>query len=238
VDNEYQQCGRLTPRPRVAGRGEVCGADGAVASALFDALHTLRVRTRTRPFPSCSPQNVAKFAGHAGLITSMSFSENGYYLATSATDGVKLWDLRKLKNFRTLTPYEGAGAGGCASVDFDRSGLYLTVGGADARVYGIKQDWGVVQTFPDLPQQVHSAVHVLFTCFLLCTRVWSWDIVQTLPDLLQQVRSCSCSRRCGCSFLGGRHLVPLAVPPTICLNSCAASPAELQSNSAFRSRQL
>ena len=31
-----------------------------------------------------------------------------YYLATGAADGVKLWDLRKLKNFKTLTPYEGA----------------------------------------------------------------------------------------------------------------------------------
>ena len=32
----------------------------------------------------------------------MSFSENGYYLATAAEDGVKLWDLRKLKNFKSL----------------------------------------------------------------------------------------------------------------------------------------
>lgn len=31
-----------------------------------------------------------------------------YYLATGAADGVKLWDLRKLKNFKTLTPYDGA----------------------------------------------------------------------------------------------------------------------------------
>ena len=32
----------------------------------------------------------------------MSFSENGYYLATTADDGVKLWDLRKLKNFKSI----------------------------------------------------------------------------------------------------------------------------------------
>ena len=31
-----------------------------------------------------------------------------YYLATGAADGIKLWDLRKLKNFKTLTPYDGA----------------------------------------------------------------------------------------------------------------------------------
>lgn len=131
-----------------------------------------------------------------------------YYLATSAADGVKLWDLRKLKNFRTLTPYEGGAP--TTSVNFDHSGeprrtpqagcdkhflhlptrlglggrglhlrtllllrgrttdgvsfsrvsrdagLFLAVGGADVRVYGVKQDWSVVQTFPDLPQQVRS----------------------------------------------------------------------------------
>lgn len=54
-------------------------------------------------------QNVAKFEGHSGAICGMSFSENGYYLATCAADGVKLWDLRKLKNFKTIIPYgEGA----------------------------------------------------------------------------------------------------------------------------------
>ena len=57
----------------------------------------------------CAPQNVAKFEGHRGAICSLSFSENGYYLATCASDGVKLWDLRKLKNFKTISPYaEGA----------------------------------------------------------------------------------------------------------------------------------
>ena len=51
---------------------------------------------------SCAPQNAASFTGHKGAVHSMSFSENGYYLATTADDGVKLWDLRKLKNFKTL----------------------------------------------------------------------------------------------------------------------------------------
>lgn len=43
---------------------------------------------------------MAKFDGHEGRINGISFSENGYYMATAASDGVKLWDLRKLKNFR------------------------------------------------------------------------------------------------------------------------------------------
>ena len=47
---------------------------------------------------------MATFPGHSGPITALSFSENGYYLATAADDAVvKLWDLRKLKNFKNIT---------------------------------------------------------------------------------------------------------------------------------------
>ncbi|GAB4816363.1 hypothetical protein N2152v2_003409 [Parachlorella kessleri] len=71
------------------------------------------------------------------------------------------WDLRKLKNFRSLSPYEGSPA---TSVAFDHSGLYLAVGGPDARVYGVKQDWEVLKTFPDLPKK-------------------DWEVLKTFPDL-------------------------------------------------------
>jgi pre-mRNA-processing factor 19 len=100
---------------------------------------------------------VGKFDGHTGAINSMSFSENGYYMASAAVDGVKLWDLRKLKNFKSLTPYgdaSGKGASTAATaVKFDDSGLFLAVGGADARVYGVKQDWDVVKEFTDVPKK-------------------------------------------------------------------------------------
>ena len=48
-------------------------------------------------------------------------------MASCASDGVKLWDLRKLRNFKSLAPYEAAPT---TSVSFDFSGLYLAVGGA------------------------------------------------------------------------------------------------------------
>jgi pre-mRNA-processing factor 19 len=48
-------------------------------------------------------------------------------MASCASDGVKLWDLRKLRNFKSLAPYEAAPTTGVA---FDFSGLYLAVGGA------------------------------------------------------------------------------------------------------------
>lgn len=44
------------------------------------------------------------------------------------------------------------------------------MGGADARIYGVKQDWGVLQTFTDLPQQVRSMhSHPLLVVHTACT---------------------------------------------------------------------
>lgn len=99
----------------------------------------------------------ASFDGHSGAVASLSFSENGYYMASAADDGVRLWDLRKLKNFRSLTPYEGTSAP-ATSVSFDSSGLYLGVGGADARVYGVKQDWALLKELNDVPKKGVNAV--------------------------------------------------------------------------------
>ena len=100
-------------------------------------------------------QSAASLTGHAGTIHSLSFSENGYYLASAASDGVKIWDLRKLKSIQSLTPFgEDKGA---TAVSFDTSGLYLGVGGPYAAVYGVKKDWSIVKTFEDMPKKgVHA----------------------------------------------------------------------------------
>lgn len=48
---------------------------------------------------------VATLTGHEGSVETLSFSGNGYYLATGSKDGtVKLWDLRKPLNIQTLEP--------------------------------------------------------------------------------------------------------------------------------------
>jgi len=97
-----------------------------------------------------SQANVASFEGHQGAISCLAFSENGYYLATGAADAtVKLWDLRKLKNFHTITPAAGGAIGG---VQFDYSGQFLTVGSNDVSVYESK-GWSTVASFTD-----HKAV--------------------------------------------------------------------------------
>ncbi|KAA3467918.1 pre-mRNA-processing factor 19-like protein 1-like isoform X1 [Gossypium australe] len=98
-----------------------------------------------------SQGNVANFDGHTGSITAISFSENGYFLASAAHDGVKLWDLRKLKNFRSFELYDQDTP--TNSVDFDHSGSYLAIAGSDVRVYqvgSVKAEWNCIKTLPDL----------------------------------------------------------------------------------------
>ncbi|KAJ8339855.1 hypothetical protein SKAU_G00344880 [Synaphobranchus kaupii] len=104
----------------------------------FSDIQTGRVLTK-----------VTDEAASCGLtcpVTAIAFSENGYYLATGAQDySLKLWDLRKLKNFKTITldsSYE------VKSLMFDQSGTYLAVGGSDIRVYICKQ-WSQVLNFTE-----------------------------------------------------------------------------------------
>jgi len=73
----------------------------------------------------------AALEGHAGRISSLAFSENGYHLAVTSTDNtVKLWDLRKLAAFKTITLGDQEVAN---AVAFDDSASYLAVGSTSVR---------------------------------------------------------------------------------------------------------
>eukprot|EP01113_Clastostelium_recurvatum_P037840 TRINITY_DN5573_c0_g1_i2.p1 TRINITY_DN5573_c0_g1~~TRINITY_DN5573_c0_g1_i2.p1 ORF type:complete len:500 (+),score=118.50 TRINITY_DN5573_c0_g1_i2:135-1634(+) len=92
-----------------------------------------------------SHNNVATFEGHTGPISDISFSENGFYLATASLDGVKLWDLRKLKNFLSIPATSDAGV---HAVSFDRSGTFLAMAGSDIQIVHGKT-FSPLQTYTD-----------------------------------------------------------------------------------------
>lgn len=79
--------------------------------------------------------------GHTSEVTALSFSENGYYLASAAKDGVKIWDLRKSKIVQEIE------ASGAHAVSFDHSGSYVAVGGHNASVYRVKGKWDLLKEF-------------------------------------------------------------------------------------------
>ncbi|KAI8815841.1 WD40-repeat-containing domain protein [Fimicolochytrium jonesii] len=88
-----------------------------------------------------SQTNVRDFEAHTGKVTGISFSENGYYLATSSdTESVvQLWDLRKLVNFKSLQ-IEDAKTTGVSKVRFDYSGQFLAAAcGDELRIYLAKK---------------------------------------------------------------------------------------------------
>ncbi|KAI8435413.1 hypothetical protein MSG28_003723, partial [Choristoneura fumiferana] len=134
--------------------------------------HTIRVwnvPTYVKIWDLKEQSNVANFPGHVGPVTSISFSENGYYLATAAEDAcVKLWDLRKLKNFKTIQLDEGYAI---KELCFDQSGTYLAVAGTDVRVYLCRQ-WQELKVFNE---HTASATGVRFGRHAQCLASTSMD---------------------------------------------------------------
>ncbi|CEO99903.1 unnamed protein product (mitochondrion) [Plasmodiophora brassicae] len=80
---------------------------------------------------------VQPFEGHSGKITSLAFSENGYYMAAGDGDGsAKIWDLRKLKAVHAF-----ASQSYIHSVRFDHTGHYLAIAGDSVRVIEVAKQW-------------------------------------------------------------------------------------------------
>ncbi|KAJ1535956.1 E3 ubiquitin-protein ligase prp19, partial [Cladochytrium tenue] len=100
---------------------------------------------------SRSVTKVASFddGAHVGRVCSLGFSENGYYLATAA-DGhglVRLWDLRKLSNFHTISALETDGARAVVKTAFDPSAQFLAVASSkEIRIFLNKQ-WDELARF-------------------------------------------------------------------------------------------
>ncbi|WWD17845.1 hypothetical protein CI109_102289 [Kwoniella shandongensis] len=79
----------------------------------------------------------ATLSSHSSDLTTLSFSENGYYLATASSSEptVKIFDLRKLDVLNSWTlPSENT----ISEVRFDPSAQFLSVVGTDLRVYANK----------------------------------------------------------------------------------------------------
>ena len=89
----------------------------------------------------------ASLDSHSTPVTSLSFSENGYYLATSSnTDPtVNILDLRKLSVVQSWKlPEDNV----VSQVKFDTSAQFLSVAGTDLRVYQNKT-WEELMKFDD-----------------------------------------------------------------------------------------
>eukprot|EP00913_Durusdinium_trenchii_P023737 g22295.t1 len=90
-----------------------------------------RARAQTPAEVPCEQKVVATLTGHQGSVEALSFSGNGYYLATGSKDGtVKLWDLRKPLNIQTLQLESPVN-----TVAFDTTGQYLSVGAEVVQIY-------------------------------------------------------------------------------------------------------
>lgn len=100
----------------------------------------------------------ATLEGHKGKITGLSFSENGYYLASGDDNGVvKVWDLRYLSEVKTLTNTKVSTIG---NVCFDTSGALLGVGGNDGvTTFYNSKTWDVVSEYKEHTDVVTDLVY-------------------------------------------------------------------------------
>jgi len=79
-------------------------------------------------------KKVGSLQGHNGPVVDLSFSGNGYYLATAQNNSIKMWDLRKSTNLLTIDLEDF----NLSAIEFDDSGTYLAAAGQDLRIYAGK----------------------------------------------------------------------------------------------------
>lgn len=85
-----------------------------------------------------SQQEILKLADHGmERVNSISFSENGYYLASCGEEDqtVRVWDIRKNKVLKSLQLEEDNYV---SKVEFDNSGNYLTLSGHKIGICDVK----------------------------------------------------------------------------------------------------
>jgi pre-mRNA-processing factor 19 len=89
----------------------------------------------------------ATLESHGSDLTTLSFSENGYYLATSSSSDptINIFDLRKLS---ILSSWKLPAENTVSEVLFDPSAQFLSVAGTDLRVYANKS-WDELLKFED-----------------------------------------------------------------------------------------
>jgi pre-mRNA-processing factor 19 len=132
-------------------------ADSSVTGAYSDAqfhpdgliLGTCTADSAVKIWDVKSQQCVVSFAAHGGAkVESLDFSENGYYLATAASDGIKVWDLRKVaKQGANAVPAKHFEGSSSKNARFDFSGQYLLGAfGNCVRVWQAKS-WNDIASF-------------------------------------------------------------------------------------------
>ena len=91
----------------------------------------------------------------ASNLNSLSFSENGYYLAGSfeSSPVVEIFDLRKLKSVHSIQFEDGISSP--LNVKFDPSAQFLAVGGHDVRIFTNKK-WDEISRFEDNANLIQS----------------------------------------------------------------------------------
>ncbi|GAB66247.1 WD domain G-beta repeat domain containing protein [Plasmodium cynomolgi strain B] len=125
-----------------------------------------------------SQEYKASLSGHTSEVNYISFSENGYYLASCSKDKTaKLWDLRKAQCFQTIELKELP-----RNVQFDFSGKYFSLAaGNDIHIYNFetKTQANLVKTLSSHTDTVTQTCFGSRTAYLLSSsmdktvKVWS-----------------------------------------------------------------